>query len=356
MTPPLLSICLFIYNRKDLVLNNIATIMECNDPRVQVIVQDNASTDGIEEALAALNNPRVIYRRNETNIGPIANQLRSLSNVNSDYVIAKIDKDSIHSEHLSEFLDFLERERPVFGYVAPWSTFKDLNSIRHKAGSDAISNLGFQCTHPTGYFFRTSEWDRILRTDWFNRMPRSHDFAIDLVAGYLAMRHDGYFVDIALFTPHYKKLESAKIKSTYNANNFFFAPHKCIKTMKYYLFATSNSAADSESKVAAARVILYRALWIQTILAKRLHKDRYHIEHYNLPEKDITFLDMQMRIFSVCRAFASLSTDVISRTKAKKLIWSQFIRINKEIIGPMIRPRVQPAIKMAKILLKPLKY
>lgn len=57
------------YNRRDLVLRCIEALLAQTRPLASIIVVDNASSDGTQQAIAALDNPLIDYVRVEHNLG-----------------------------------------------------------------------------------------------------------------------------------------------------------------------------------------------------------------------------------------------------------------------------------------------
>lgn len=57
------------YNRKDLLCRCLQALHDQGDPRLEIMVIDNASTDGTEQAVQALSLPEVRYRNTGSNLG-----------------------------------------------------------------------------------------------------------------------------------------------------------------------------------------------------------------------------------------------------------------------------------------------
>ena len=57
------------YNRKDLLLQCLDRLLTQKGADCDVLVVDNASTDGTEQAVSQLKNPRIFYRNTGANLG-----------------------------------------------------------------------------------------------------------------------------------------------------------------------------------------------------------------------------------------------------------------------------------------------
>ena len=118
MKTPLLSICIPTFNRLkylcELLPTIIAEVAEANrvEARVELLVSDNASTDGTEAYVRGHVHPWLVYRRNPTNIGCDRNLLACVAHARGDYVWLLGDDDLLESGGLARVLDALERQAP----------------------------------------------------------------------------------------------------------------------------------------------------------------------------------------------------------------------------------------------------
>jgi abequosyltransferase len=92
MVTPRLSICIPTYNRRkylgDTITSITTQVSAADASRIEICVSDNASTDGTEILIRELQSRtpvRIIYFRNETNLGADANYLRAVELASGDY-------------------------------------------------------------------------------------------------------------------------------------------------------------------------------------------------------------------------------------------------------------------------------
>lgn len=90
---PTVTIAIPTYNRKDLVLQAIDSALKQTYSSIEVIVADNASDDGTEQAVTGINDPRLRYYRQSKNIGFSANWNFCLSQASGEYFILLSDDD-----------------------------------------------------------------------------------------------------------------------------------------------------------------------------------------------------------------------------------------------------------------------
>ncbi|MFI5332390.1 MAG: glycosyltransferase family 2 protein, partial [Desulfobaccales bacterium] len=76
----------------------------------EIIVSDNASTDGTEALVTSITDPRLRYVRNATNLGMVANFRRALSESRGKYVCFLGSDDRMDPEFIAWAVEALERD------------------------------------------------------------------------------------------------------------------------------------------------------------------------------------------------------------------------------------------------------
>jgi len=84
VAPPV-SICIPVYNGEHFLAATIESILRQDDGDVEVIVSDNASTDGTGDVVRRYTDPRIRYCRSEHNVGPVGNFNRCLDLATGTY-------------------------------------------------------------------------------------------------------------------------------------------------------------------------------------------------------------------------------------------------------------------------------
>ena len=113
MPPPLVSVCIGAYNRKDTIRECVDSALGQTWPNKEVVVVDDASTDGTREILEEYGNRiRLIWRETNSGICPVTrNQAAEASN--GEYV-AFLDSDDVwYPEKLQKQVAFLESHPDV---------------------------------------------------------------------------------------------------------------------------------------------------------------------------------------------------------------------------------------------------
>jgi len=83
---PLVSICLPVFNGEPHVREAVASVLAQTYGNLEILVFDDASTDAGMAALQAFQDPRIVIRRNERNLGPEANWNMAMAAAMGKYI------------------------------------------------------------------------------------------------------------------------------------------------------------------------------------------------------------------------------------------------------------------------------
>jgi len=85
---PLISFCIPTYNRAPFLAETLKSILAQAGPDIEIVISDNASTDGTEALVADFkkNYSAVQYARNESNLGYDRNLLRAIGLARGEYI------------------------------------------------------------------------------------------------------------------------------------------------------------------------------------------------------------------------------------------------------------------------------
>jgi len=117
---PLVSIVIPTFNRRGLLKRAVDSALKQDYGNLEVVIMDNCSEDGTEEMVRSnyLNEKRIVYVKNERNLGPVMNSLKGVYEVSSGkYCLVLFDDDYlIDSSYIRSAAELLER-RPDVVYV-----------------------------------------------------------------------------------------------------------------------------------------------------------------------------------------------------------------------------------------------
>ena len=88
MSDPLVSICIPVYNRRELIVKAVESCIRQSYQNIEVIIVDNCSTDGTYERLLADYGSfaNIHVYQNVENLGPVRNWLKCLELSNGDFI------------------------------------------------------------------------------------------------------------------------------------------------------------------------------------------------------------------------------------------------------------------------------
>src|SRR4051812_29149130 len=111
-TRPVVSIGVPTYNRVERLQNSIRFMLAQDYRDVEIVISDNASTDGTRafcEDLARADQ-RVRYYRQPRNVGPIANYGEVLRLATGEYYMHLADDDELEASYVSKCLTALQAD------------------------------------------------------------------------------------------------------------------------------------------------------------------------------------------------------------------------------------------------------
>ncbi|SNB45025.1 glycosyltransferase family 2 protein [Geobacter sp. DSM 9736] len=152
---PLVSILVPVYNREALVQVCIESALVQTVSNIEVVVVDNASTDGTFEVCTELaaRDPRVRVFRNASNIGPVRNWIRCIEEARGAYGKVLFSDDLMAPDYLEKTLPFMEINEVGFVFTPAF------------VGPEPFSgNISYQFTGRTGTFPSS----RFISTGLFN--------------------------------------------------------------------------------------------------------------------------------------------------------------------------------------------
>lgn len=115
---PLFSIGIPTYNRCQLLQEALASACAQSYAPLEIIISDNASTDGTEAYVSALNDPRVRYVRHPVNRGGPENFVQCVEQARGEYFSWLQDDDILFSDFACRATTAFEHDREAVGYLA----------------------------------------------------------------------------------------------------------------------------------------------------------------------------------------------------------------------------------------------
>tara|TARA_Y100000741_G_scaffold327117_1_gene279554 strand:+ start:3949 stop:4941 length:993 start_codon:yes stop_codon:yes gene_type:complete len=133
---PKISICIPVFNGEKYIKNCIDSVLNQDFKDFEILVLDNCSTDGTKRIIQEIEDKRIQYFRNESNIGSIKNFNKCIEKAKSKYFLLLPHDDTLLPASLNAFYSILEDRDVSFVY----SSVQTINS----EGKDVHLNVNHQ--------------------------------------------------------------------------------------------------------------------------------------------------------------------------------------------------------------------
>lgn len=149
------SFCIPTYNRADTIYRVVTQILSSTEPRVQVVVSDNGSTDNTWDKLLSITDSRLKVCKNPyPDIPPQLNWLNALNQGDGNWLYLVMGRDLILAANIPQLIRHLEaaeRKGVAFVYENLGNSGGSYRYYTKKA--DALKRF-MALFHPTGNIFR----------------------------------------------------------------------------------------------------------------------------------------------------------------------------------------------------------
>lgn len=117
---PILSIFIATYNRKEILLDKIRSLLEIKSDDFDILALDDMSTDGTVDALKSINDSRIRVSQNKERNGTLKdgvmqNWYRLLEMCDGQFAFHLNDRDVIDTEGMADLIAFLKDHPTVTG-------------------------------------------------------------------------------------------------------------------------------------------------------------------------------------------------------------------------------------------------
>lgn len=308
-----LCICYATYNRGDVFFHDISTLLvNNNDQRFCINIQDNKSTDGSYEKWEAIKDERLTIRQNKGNIGAIPNSMASLSHhPDAEYVMYCIDKDYVNPKYLSQFLDYLDKKEPFFGYIDIYNKDKGEPEIYTK-GREAILKTSYLSRHPSGFFWKSELLENEFSEPYFKQLNPMFDFWFDLMTAHFAVKYDGVYLKIPVFiqNQYREEYKDGGAKSlTYNVDNLYFGMPKRLETYGVYLKDLFDLNLSITDKRYLAFKQTIRTISLLTFEYRSVYNNEVTCNHYGIKKRKVSYRELMHNTYKVLDAYSRIMKD-----------------------------------------------
>jgi glycosyltransferase involved in cell wall biosynthesis len=156
---PRVSVVVPVYNGERYIAATLASVLEQEGVDLEVIVSDNASTDATADIVACLDDPRIRYARNDTNLGAVPNWNIGMERVRGEYVKLLCADDLVYPGSLARQVSVLDENPDVVITCGPHDVIDEngehvlMRGFKHRgrmAGAEAIRRMARTGTNLVG--------------------------------------------------------------------------------------------------------------------------------------------------------------------------------------------------------------
>jgi glycosyltransferase involved in cell wall biosynthesis len=115
----LISVIIPTFNRASLLERCIKSVLASPIADMEVLVADNASEDNTQEILSSITDKRLVFYKNEFNIGIEKNILNLLKNAQGEWIFCLTDDDYLFSNGLEQLLTIAQSDASIGVVLSP---------------------------------------------------------------------------------------------------------------------------------------------------------------------------------------------------------------------------------------------
>lgn len=311
---PLLAICIPTRNGGDTVINNVRNILRCKDRRFIVHVNNNDSTDDTLSRLQEIaeQDDRLKITSNDHCVLAYENFNNVLLRAEAIYEYIIIDKETLETRYLVDFLNLLETTKPYFGYVNYRRRYKVGKVLIRKRGVDAIKNIShFGNTHTTGFFYKKELYGK------YNELLMNHTnggnwWITDLTSLCLGFDYDGVTYNLPLNIFNYQAVLGGISKSKFTKENlYFFGKQRCVD---YKMFLELILLKEKSKKVIPViKELNKRYINLVTYDQRRYFNDKQRCLHYGAETREVSYSEMKYW----CKELYNILSDICRLNNVK---------------------------------------
>lgn len=305
----ILSICISTYNRCDECVRLVKKIFTLDDNRYNVVVCDDASSDGTPWKLRKLPYKNLIVKENKKNIGPCKNWYRTIDSGNAEYMLHVLDRDTLDIPQLRRLIGLLEKYDISGGYAGisaidvKKERQKGRNTYLYNKGGEAFLYMGGVPVHPTGFIVRKRVWEQCRLKKYFYMTDKYGIYPHSYALAHMALCGDMLYAPSKFYTFRYigKIRKSRFYRNCKKKPDFWWKPESVLKTalkLAAYLYPYADKEYRDDFIVRRFGDGLHRATEDYRIISADMHT----MSHYGVGTKDVS--DMELLAAGIWYYFA----------------------------------------------------
>ncbi|MEY8392955.1 hypothetical protein D3Z36_10010 [Lachnospiraceae bacterium] len=223
MAEYVLSICFNYYKRFAILKYGIESLLQNQDQRLQIVVYDDSEDRRMETFLSSIDDSRLKHVKTPAHVGMVRGMVECICAGDGIYSMYATEMEMFDYKKISAFMDNLQCHQNV---GAGCSGVGCGNGYQiYKKGADAVRNVAIRFAHPTGFFFKTSEYRNIDYLKYSDTESYGN-FPLDFLMGELLVKNDGMLHESVWYSgnDYIVSLSEEKSFTTVSEENAWFMP------------------------------------------------------------------------------------------------------------------------------------
>lgn len=335
-TNPILSICLPVYNQSQLVKDCLANIVEYKGNDVEIIVNDDNSTEDISKIVDSFNDCRIKYFKNKTNIGHDKNILMCFKKCSSDYAFLLRVRDRIVPDSLPYVISSLNKfENVVFltGNAVDENGHLRLKYRNIKTGN-SLANLKIHSKislHPSGAVYSLKYLNLIKEEEFMEKEFDSKFIFLyhHMIRTELADKGNFVFLTNKPIW-QYTDTRHSKDIAVNSSNDKSSVLGSELSRKRFSIeFKWTKATTNGKDSMFLYKWLIKRYLFLVTWWYKRNNGDQQMRKHYNYEKKKVDVIS-ERRLFKEL-VFSEIEKIGVSVKEKKSLFASLKINMVKNL-------------------------
>jgi glycosyltransferase involved in cell wall biosynthesis len=267
----MISVCMAICDGEKFLPAQMESILAQLAENDEVVIVDDASSDGSREFLTSLNDWRIRLVRNESNVGVLKSFERALLEAKGEYIFFADQDDVWLDGKIEKTLGLLRQSEQKYGQDAPILVHTDLKIVNNSLHSIAESFWCYQNIHPRrGEILNRLLLQNVVTGCTVMINSRLRELALQIPHG--AIMHDWWLALVAVLFGQVVHLDEPTILYRQHDNNSVGAKRWGLKQM----------VRQARSFEAVRSSMLHTMQQAQVLLDR--YRDRMTSEQYSMIE------------------------------------------------------------------------
>lgn len=331
-----LSLVIPTYNRKELLVENVAKVLKFDADDFEVVVIDDCSTDGTAEYLREkISDERLRIDRNEKNQGGFVSFVSGLYHAKGKYILHCSDRDVILAEKLPILYKTLKENLDIVFMRTSNDSDKEHSGLTiFEKGYDSLIHDPLNC-HPTGAVFDGEILREKFKEEDYTKYAFTC-FAERFLARAFALEGKTAFFRVGLYHNgsdyHVKKKLVSRVNGEGIEEKFYFHPDRSWVLFEESFRQVFTLLPIEFDEIQTRNYIKYTLDFLFGRLAdfKKYRNDDVMWMHYNLVPRHVGFkeiikfykqYDRRLGSFLKKREFPSCAFDVYKHNKFRYFMY-----------------------------------